>query len=99
MATTETFIVTAPDRPPGVATADRRDPASRAALVGRVRLEYEELPRLRLTEPQARRVFDLREDVCARVLAALVRRSYLRRDCNGAFVRCDCPDPASDVKR
>ena len=99
MATTDFFVVTAPKRTPGLAEAERRDESSRAALVGRVRREFDELPRLRLTEPQARRVFAMRDDVCARVLAALIRRSYLRRDCNGAFVRFDCPDPPSDVTR
>jgi hypothetical protein len=98
MATNHSLIAT-PPATPGVATADRRDPTSRDALVRRVRVQYEELPALRLTEPQARRVFAMREDVCARVLGALVRRSYLRRDCNGAFVRRDCPDWPSDVKR
>ena len=97
MATTDSSTVRAPTRTAGAATADRRDDASRAALVNRVRVEFEELPRLRLTMPQARRVFSLREDVCARVLAALVRRSYLRRDCHGAFVRSDCPDAPTDV--
>ena len=97
MTTTDSLIVTAPECPPAAAT-DRRDRASRVALVGRVRTEYDELPRLRLTEPQARRVFNLRADICARVLAALVGRSYLRRDCHGAFVRSDCPDPRSDVR-
>jgi hypothetical protein len=95
MATTDSLVTPVRTPLPVEAAAERRNPTSRAALVGRVRLEYEELPGLRLTEPQARRVFAMREDVCARVLAALVRRSYLRRDCNGAFVRSDCPDRPS----
>jgi hypothetical protein len=98
MATNDSLIVT-PPYTPRVATADRRDPTSRDALVRRVRVEYEELPALRLTEPQARRVFAMRDDICARVLGALVRRSYLRRDCNGAFVRSDCPDTPSGGER
>ena len=54
--------------------ADRRDDASRKALMERVYGEFHEMPCLRLTPEQARRLFGLRADVCQRVLDRLVQR-------------------------
>ena len=65
---------------------ERRDHASRAAVVRRVRAEYQEMPGLRLTLAQAQRLFGIRDDVCVRVLNTLVRQEVLRVDANGAFV-------------
>lgn len=56
---------------------ERRDNASRAELLARVRAEFREMPCLRLTCRQAQRLFDLREDVCQRVFAALVDEGTL----------------------
>ena len=64
---------------------EHRDHASRRELLRRIRVEYDEMPGLRLTAAQARRLFGLREDICARVLDALVHGGVLRRDENGAF--------------
>ena len=50
---------------------DRRDARSRAQLIDRVRSEFIEMPCLRLTRAQARRLFGLRAEVCGRVLATL----------------------------
>lgn len=58
---------------------DRRDVASREQLVRRVRSEFHEMPCLRLTCGQARRLFGLPSDVCERVLAALVTERTLTR--------------------
>lgn len=66
---------------------DRRNHASRDALLARVTAEFLTLPGLRLTMPQARRLFGLRDDICERVLNALVEASVLERDANGAFAR------------
>ena len=52
--------------------AERRNTASRRQLLLRVQSEFFEMPCLRLTGGQARRLFALRSDVCDRVLAALV---------------------------
>ena len=57
--------------------ADRRNTASRERLLQRVRSEFKEMPCLRLTCGQAQRLFDLRADVCARVLAGLVDEGTL----------------------
>lgn len=67
-------------------TTERRIAASRAELLRRVMVEFEEMPGLRITHAQAQRLFGLREDVCGRVLATLVDRAILRRDPNGAYV-------------
>jgi hypothetical protein len=64
---------------------EHRDHASRRELLRRIRVEYAEMPGLRLTAAQAQRLFGLREDICARVLDALVHGGVLRRDENGAF--------------
>ena len=64
--------------PPGV--PERRDPASRDALLRRVRAEFEEMPGLRLTSTQMQRLFSLRADVCERILATLQRDGTLMCD-------------------
>jgi hypothetical protein len=66
---------------------ERRDHASREALLARVTAEFHNLPGLRLTAAQARRLFGLRDDICERVLNTLVETSVLERDDNGAFAR------------
>lgn len=66
---------------------ERRNHASREALLARVTAEFHKMPGLRLTMPQARRLFGLRDDICERVLSTLVKASVLERDENGAFAR------------
>lgn len=66
---------------------ERRNPASRADLLRRVEVEYHDMPGLRLTRAQAQRLFGLREDICVRVLDALVQARILRIDPSGSFVR------------
>jgi hypothetical protein len=58
---------------------DRRDNVAREALLQRIRSEFEEMACMRLTRPQAQRLFALKPDVCERVLAALVRDGTLCR--------------------
>jgi len=65
---------------------ERRNLATRTELLRRIESEYREMPGLRLTQPQAQRLFALRADVCARVLTALANQAVLRRDANGAYV-------------
>ena len=66
---------------------ERRNLASRLAILRRIAAEYDEMPGLRLTAAQAQRLFWLREDVCLRVLDELVNAGVLRRDGNGVFLR------------
>lgn len=65
--------------------SERRDEVGRARLLDRVRCEFGEMPGMRLTPAQARRLFALRADVCDRVLTALVDEGTLARDRNGRY--------------
>ena len=47
------------------------------ALRNRVRAEYTEMPGLRLTLPQAARLFNLKREECEKVLATLVEAGML----------------------
>ncbi len=51
----------------------------------RVRGEFTEMPCLRLTRGQAQRLFDLRPDICERVLATLVRDQTLVCGTDGRY--------------
>ena len=71
---------------PGIRTLiERRDNASREALVERVLAEFREMPCLRLTPAQAQRLFGLRSDVSARLIGDLVRIGELRLDVDGRY--------------
>ena len=65
--------------------ADRRNYSRRDALLRRIGGEFTEMPCLRLTGPQARRLFDLRADICERILAALAAEGLLICDGNGRY--------------
>lgn len=54
------------------------DRNAEAALQERIRAEYREMPGMRLTLPQAARLFNLELTDCARVLEALVSIGALR---------------------
>ena len=56
-------------------------------VVERVRAEFEEMPGMALTVPQASRLFGLEHDECQRVVDRLVTTAYLRRTQSGAFAR------------
>ena len=59
----------------------------------RVRGEFLEMPGLRLTFEQARRLWRLDEDACEAVLDALVDAGFLARTRDGAFVRQEGSSP------
>ena len=61
--------------------------AGTIVLLTRVQGEYREMPGLRLTEAQARRLWNLDENTCGVVLATLTRRGFLERTPNGMYVR------------
>jgi len=50
-------------------------------------MEYAEMPGLRLTFSQARRMWNLTDDVCLRALAALIESGYLERRKDGTYIR------------
>jgi hypothetical protein len=53
----------------------------------RIRMEYVEMPEMKLTLAQMRRLLNLPADVCEVALASLVDSGFLVRRPDGAFVR------------
>ena len=75
---------------------DTRD--MRQALT-RIQSDYNEMPELKLTERQARRLWNLPEGLCGAALTALVAAGYLVRARDGAFLRRhDRPIPIDVVQ-
>jgi hypothetical protein len=70
---------------------DRRNVAARERILERLRGEFREMPRLRLTSAQAQRLLGLRPDVCDRVLHALVAEGTLCPDGTGRYAPCAPP--------
>jgi hypothetical protein len=62
-------------------------------IVRRVQGEFLEMPGLRLTEPQARKLWALEPSLCSAVLTELVNNGFLLRTRDGAFVRVDVMSP------
>jgi hypothetical protein len=62
-------------------------------VVRRIRGEFLEMPGLRLTSAQARRLWRLDETACEAVLGALVDARFLSRTRDGAFIRHDNSSP------
>lgn len=67
--------------------SDRRSWPARESLLRRIRGEFDEMPGLRLTPQQARRLFGVRADICARILEALVADGVLVRRGDGTYAR------------
>ena len=61
----------------------------REDLLRRVRSEFLEMPGLRLTLPQAGRLWGLDQASCSAMLDALVESRFLLRTPRGAFMRAD----------
>jgi len=68
-------------------------------VVRRVQGEYLEMPGLRLTEAQARRLWNLDEASCATVLGALIEAKFLFRTRDGAFMRLEPGSPLKATTR
>jgi len=58
-------------------------------VLRRVQGEFLEMPGLRLTQPQARRLWGLDAASCDALLGALVEANFLFRTRDGAFMRVD----------
>ncbi len=71
--------------------ADRRDHARRAALVRRILAEFDDMPGMTLSLKQAGRFLGIDEKACARILTALTREGYLRRNPNLQYGRAEPP--------
>ena len=63
-------------------------------VLQRIQGEFVEMPGLRLTSAQARRLWGLERDVCDALLAALVEANFLFRTRDGAYVRLEGARPA-----
>jgi hypothetical protein len=61
--------------------------SSLKAILDRVCGEYREMPGLRLTRPQAQRLWGLDEQTCNRILAALLQSGFLRETYDGRYAR------------
>jgi hypothetical protein len=68
-------------------------------ILRRVQGEFLEMPGLRLTEPQARRLWGLDSISCQALLHALVDAKFLIRTRDGAFMRVDHASPARAAVR
>ena len=70
-------------------------------VLQRIQGEYVEMPGLRLTAAQARRLWGLERDVCDALLGALVDAKFLSQTRDGAFVRLDggVPSRVPTVRR
>ena len=53
----------------------------------RVRAEFEEMPGMTLTMPQASRLFGIEREICKNVVERLVTSSYLKWTDSGGFTR------------
>jgi hypothetical protein len=62
-------------------------------VLRRVQGEFLEMPGLRLTEPQARRLWGLDAVSCSALLDALVDAKFLFRTRDGAFMRVEHATP------
>lgn len=68
-------------------------------VLRRVQGEFLEMPGLRLTEPQARRLWNLDQQSCEVLLSVLVEEKFLFRTRDGAFMRTDQARPAKATLR
>ena len=57
--------------------------------IRRIKGEFLEMPGLRLTEPQARRLWGLDAACCSAVLDTLIDAGFLFRTRDGSFMRLD----------
>jgi hypothetical protein len=68
-------------------------------VLRRVQGEFLEMPGLRLTAPQARRLWGLDAASCEALLSALVDAKFLFQTRDGAFMRVDSASPAKAALR
>ena len=56
-------------------------------LITRIRSEFAEMPGLRISKPQAMRLWGLSKDECERVVDALVASSFLQLTPKGDLIK------------
>jgi hypothetical protein len=74
---------------PAVRGGERRNVAQREALVQRLIAEFDEMPGLRLSLPQASRLFGVTEAAAGRILGALTQAGILHRNASNLYMRRD----------
>ena len=62
-------------------------------VVELIRMEYAELPGLRLTPCQAQRLWGLSRDMCTAALTILTDSQFLVRTSDGVYARRSQPEP------
>jgi len=73
---------------------------ARDEVLRRVQGEFLEMPGLRVTEPQAQRLWGLDRDSCKALLGQLVDAHFLFQTRDGAFMRVEHPTPLkAELKR
>jgi hypothetical protein len=65
----------------------QRRPSRLSPLVRRIESEYHEMPGLKLTEAQARRLWGMDALTCHVVLVTLMQKRFLRKTADGMYVR------------
>ena len=75
------------------------EPIATEDVLRRVQGEFLEMPGLRLTEAQARRLWNLDQASCAALLGALVDAKFLFKTRDGAFMRVDSAMPVKAMVR
>ena len=55
-----------------------------------MKMEYAEMPDLKLTFSQASRLWNLSHELCARALNTLTGSGFLIRTPDGVYIRSDC---------
>jgi hypothetical protein len=68
-------------------------------VMRRVQAEFLEMPGLRLTDAQARKLWGLDAASCSTLLDALVKLNFLFRTRDGAFMRVEHATPAKAALR
>ena len=68
-------------------------------VLQRVQGEFLEMPGLRLTEPQARRLWGLDAASCGALLGALIDAKFLFQTRDGAFMRAEYAAPLQATPR
>ena len=68
-------------------------------VLRRVQCEFLEMPGLRLTSPQARRLWGLEAATCDALLGALVDAKFLFKTRDGAFMRVEHAAPVKAALR
>jgi hypothetical protein len=66
-------------------------------LLNRIQMEYLEMPGLRLTSDEARRLWNLDLTTCDEILATLLREQFLSQTVDGAYLRRGTGRPSLPV--